>query len=107
METGKSNRWITITTFSDVITSGDVSATWGDPEDVRARVIQVDGSRFMREGELVDKVIYKIDHIFDNGYTDNIKIEFEGQTLYPIRPIIKNPGSSNMNELIIYASTKK
>jgi head-tail adaptor len=106
METGKLNEWITITTFSEVVTSGDVAVTWGDPEAIRASVRMVDGQRFMREGELVDKVIYKIE-CWDNAYTDNIKIEYEGQTLYPVRPIMRNEGASNLNELIIYASTKK
>lgn len=106
MKTGKLNRWITITTFSEVVASGDVTVTWGDPEDVRASVTQVDGTRFTREGELVDKAFYKI-ICWDNGYSDNIKIEYDNQTLYPVRPITRNEGSSNLKEIIIYASTKK
>lgn len=100
------NRFITITTFTESVSSGDVSVTWGTPTDVRASVTQVDGSRFLREGELVDKVIYKI-VCFDNSYSDNIKIVYDGETLYPVRPIMRNEGSSNLDELIIYASTKK
>lgn len=106
MKTGTLNRWITITGFSELVVNGDVTPTWGDPETVRASVTQVDGSRFMKEGELVDKVVYKIE-CFDNSYSDNIRIEFEGQTLYPVKPIVRNPGSSNLVELLIYASAKK
>jgi hypothetical protein len=105
LKTGELNRIITISSPIELVTAGDVSVTWGTPETIRASAIQVDGSRFMREGELVDKVVYKIE-CWDNNYPDNIKIELEGMTLYPIRPIERNQGKSNMNELKIYASVK-
>jgi head-tail adaptor len=106
MQTGKLNRWITITTFTEAVANGDVSTTWGDPETVRAEVKQVDGQRFMREGELVDKAFYKI-VCWDNEYSDNIKIEYDGMTLYPVRPLTENEDSSFLEMVTIYASTKK
>jgi hypothetical protein len=106
LKTGDLNRIITITTFSESVTNGDVTVTWGTPETLRASVTQVDGSRFVRDGELVDKSVYKI-VCWNNGYTNNIKIEYDGETLYPIRPIVENPGKSNLDEITIYASHKE
>lgn len=105
MKTGELNRIVTISSLTEVTVNGDVTATWSGV-DVRAKVTQVDGSRFFKDEELKDVATYKIE-CFDNSYPDNIKLIYNGVTLFPIRPITRNPGKSNLNELVIYASTKK
>jgi len=106
METGTLNRIITISTLTEVVASGDVSTTWGTPETVRASVKQIDGTRYLKENELIDKAVYEI-QFWDNAYTNNIQIVYDGMTLYPIRPITKNPDGSNLNIVTAIVSTKK
>jgi hypothetical protein len=106
MNTGALNRLITIKTYSETVSSGDVTGAWSAGETVRAKVTQVDGTRFVREDELIDRAVYRIE-CFDNSYSDNIQITYGTLTLYPVRPITRNPGRSNMNEIVIIAATKK
>lgn len=109
MNTGSLNRIISITTLTETVSSGDVTQVETVLTGVRAKVRQIDGSRFMDSDELKDKVVYEL-RIWDNAstpYSDNIKITYDSKYLYPIRPITRNPGTSNLNELIIIAATKK
>jgi hypothetical protein len=106
MNSGKLNRIITISTKSESDSGGDITETWGTAVTVRASVTQIDGTRFLKEGELVDRALYKIE-CWDNAYSDNIKIVYGSLTLYPIRPITKNAGGSGLNECVIYAAVKK
>jgi hypothetical protein len=106
LKTGELNRIIGISTKSETITSGDITEVWGTAASVRAKITQIDGTRFMTEAELVDRAVYKIE-LWDNAYSDNIKITYGSIVLFPIRPITRNPGRSFVNEIVIYAATKK
>ncbi len=107
MNTGELNRIISIQAKSESESSGDVTETWGTAATVRAKVTQLDGMRFMSESELVDRALYKIE-CWDNSYDDDIKITYGTIVMYPIRPITRNAGNgSKLNEIIIYAATKK
>lgn len=106
MKTGDLNRVIGISTKSESTTTGDVTETWGTAASVRAKITQIDGTRFMNEAELVDRAVYKIE-LWDNSYSDNIKITWGSIVMFPIRPITRNPGKSKVNEIVIYAATKK
>ena len=107
MRTGELNRTITISQKSESTTDGDVVESWSTPANVRAKVIQIDGTRFLSEEELIDKALYKIETWY-GGWSDNIKIVFEGKTLTPIRPItVTDSLKSKMNECIIYATCKR
>jgi head-tail adaptor len=105
MDTGKLNRFITIQTLISTEVDGHSSESWSDADTVRASVVQVDGSRYLKEEELIDRAVYKI-ICWDNGYSDNIRIGLGSENLFPIRPITRNPGSSNLNEIVIVAATK-
>jgi len=106
MNPGELNRIITITELTETVSAGDVVSVPGSAATIRAKVTQVDGTRFLKEDELIDRAVYKI-QCWDNSYTNNMEIGFEGKTLYPIRPLTKNPGTSNLTEVIIICATKK
>jgi len=105
MKTGTLNRNITIYTLTETVTAGRVEESYTSAT-VRAKVTQVDGSRFLKDDELTDRAVYKFE-LWDNSYSDKIKIVYDGLTLFPIRPITRNPGNSNLNEITILAATKK
>lgn len=102
-------------TLNDIITistqttttdgNGDASLLWSTPVTVRADVMQTDGARYLKEEELSDRVVYRM-ILFDNNYSNNIKIVYNGLTLYPVRPITKNQGKSLLSEIVIIAATK-
>jgi hypothetical protein len=108
MSTGQYNRIISIQTLStSTDASADVVETWGTAAVVRAKVTQVDGTRYLEQGELIDRAVYKIE-CWDNSYSDNLKITFGTLVLFPIRPITRNAGiGSKLNEIVILAATKK
>lgn len=105
MNPGLFNRIITISYSTETIVTGDVSVTWSTPVEISASVKQVNGSRFVNDPELVDKLLYEI-KCYDNNYPDNIKIGYNGMTLHPARPLTRNPGGSFLNEVSILATTK-
>ena len=107
MNVGKLNRSISIQTLStSTDASGDITETWSAAVVVRAEVTQVDGSRYMDQGELVDRAVYKI-RCWDNSWSDNLKITYGSLVLYPIRPITRAGGDSKLDEVIILTATKK
>lgn len=106
MNPGELNRIISIETATETLAAGRTSVTWGSPVSVRAKVTQIDGTRYLSEDELKDKAVYKF-LLWDNGYSDNIRITYGTLVLTPIRPLTKNPGTANMNEVTIIAATKK
>jgi hypothetical protein len=92
MNVGKLNRSISIQTLSTSTDgSGDITETWGAAVTVRAEVTQVDGSRYMEQGELIDRAVYKI-RCWDNSWSDNLKITHGALVLYPIKPITRGRG---------------
>jgi len=106
MRVGEFNTTITITTITETESDGDVTQV-ETSETVRAKIAQIDGTRYLKEDELVDRALYKI-KCWDNDYNDNLKITHNGMTLYPVRPITRNKGSgSKVNEIVILAATKK
>lgn len=105
MNPGILNRSITIQTLVSTEVDGHSVESWSLAETVRASVTQVDGSRYLKEDELIDKQVFKI-LIWDNNYTDNIRIGYGDLNLFPIKPITKNPGRSGLNEVVIIAATK-
>lgn len=106
METGLLNRQILIQTITTTENNGDITQVLSVGDIVRANVIQVDGTRYLSENELIDRAVYKIT-LWDNSYSDNLKITYGSLVMYPIRPITRNPGKSMMNEIVILAATKK
>lgn len=106
MKTGELNRTVTIKTYSESIVSGDVSGAWSTGDTVRAKVTQVDGTRYVSAEELIDRAVYRVE-LWDNNYSDNIQITYGSLVLYPIRPITRNPGKSFLNEIVIYCAVKK
>ena len=90
-------RWgdqsIVIKTLTSTRNEGDVIETWDDGVTVRASVIQIDGTRYLKEEELIDRAVYRVE-CFDNSYSNNIKIEYGSLTLFPIRPWTKNSDRS-------------
>ena len=106
MDAGKYNRPITIQTYTEVVASGNVTGTWDAGISTRARVTMVDGKRYLRENELIDGVLYKIE-TWDNSYSNNIRIVYGTETLYPVRPATRNPGPSMLTEIVILATVKK
>ncbi len=107
MRIGDLNRNITIQTYSETESSGDITPSWTTGVAVRARVTMIDGTRYLKDEELTDRTVYKIE-LWDNSYSDNIRIVYGTQTLYPIRPITRNPGKGSMlTEITIIAAAKK
>jgi head-tail adaptor len=107
MNTGQYSRIITISTLTTSESAGDTTEIWSTPVSVRASIEQVDGTRYLKEDELVDRAVYKI-KLWDNSYSVNIRIVYNTLTLSPIRPIKINPGSnSKLNEAEIICAVKK
>jgi len=105
MDTGSLNQLITIQTLVITQTNGHDTESWSEAEVVRANIVQIDGSRYLKEDELTDRQVYRI-KVWDNNYSDNLRIGYGTLNLIPIQPIIKNPGKSFLNEVIIVAATK-
>jgi head-tail adaptor len=106
MNSGQYNRLITISTCTTSETSGDVTESWSTPASARASVEQIDGSRYLKDNELIDRAVFKI-KLWDNSYSDNIRIVYGTLTLYPIRPLTRNPGTAMVNEVTILCAVKK
>jgi hypothetical protein len=105
MKTGRLFDTITVKTLTTSVATGDASESWSAGTQVRADVKQIDGTRYLMAGELVDREVYEIS-LWDASYSPNIKIEFEGKTLYPIRPVMRNPDKSYRKIVTIIAATK-
>ena len=100
------NDIITISTLTVTTDAhSDATESWSAPVTVRANVTQTDGSRYLNEEEITDRVVYRIE-CYDNNYSNNIRIGYNGLTLIPMKPITKNQGKSMLNEVLIIASTK-
>lgn len=107
MKTGELNSSISIYELSTATdASGDITETWTLAGTVRAKVKQLDGSRFINVAELVDKVVYKIE-TWNNSYAVNLKIVYGSLTLYPMRPPTINSDRSGREVITIYAVTKQ
>jgi head-tail adaptor len=105
MKTGKLFDIITIYSLTSTENSGDVTETWDEGVECRANVTQVDGSRYLLASELVDKEIYEIE-LWDNDWSSNILISYLGKSLYPIRPVMRNPDASKRKIVKILAAVK-
>lgn len=105
MNTGELNRTITIQTLVITQVDGHDTESWSEAEIVRAKVTQIDGSRYLKEDELTDRQVYRIE-CWDNNYSDNLRIGYGDLNLIPIQPILKNEGRSFLNEVVIIAATK-
>ena len=106
MKTGELNKTIGIATLTETVTDGDVTQVDSMIEVIRAKITQLDGSRYMNAAELVDRAVYRIE-CWDNDYSNNIKIYYGNLILYPIRPITRNNGQgSKLSEAVILAATK-
>lgn len=105
MKTGELNRQITIQTMVITQVGGHDTEAWSEAETVRAKVTQINGSRYLKDEELVDRQVYRI-VVWDNGYSDNLRIGYGSLNLIPIQPILKNAGGSFLDEVIIIAATK-
>ena len=102
-------RWpsstITIYTLTTTVSSGDVTETYDAGVSAKASVVQIDGTRYLKEEELVDRAVYSVE-CFDNSYSNNIKITYGSLTLYPIRPWTKNADRSTRTIAKIIMATK-
>ncbi len=105
MRTGRLTGRITIKYKSESEDSGDITETWNDGGTVRASVRQIDGTRYLKEEELVDREVYEI-ITWDKGLGSNLQITYGSKTLYPIRPPMVNADKSSRGVLKIIAATK-
>jgi hypothetical protein len=106
LKTGDLIVQIGISTYTEVVSSGDITPVWSVPVLTRASVTQIDGSRYLKEDELTDRAVFKL-NFWDNNYGDNIRVTVDNLTLYPVRPLTKNPGRAKMVEVTLIAATKK
>lgn len=105
MRTGKLNTTITIEQLiSSVDSSGDTHEAWTPVITLRAKVEPVDGVRFLNVGELVDKVIYRVEAWGDYGY--NVRILYDDMTLYPLRPPTVTRDRSQRKKYVVFVTTK-
>ena len=105
MKTGKLFEHITIKTLTSTENSGDITESWDEGRYVRASVKQVDGTRYLTAGELVDREVYEI-QLWDYSWGSNIQIVYGDKVLYPIRPVQRNPDKSFRSIVKIIAATK-
>jgi hypothetical protein len=102
-------RWpsqtITIYTCTTTVNSGDVTETWDSGVSAKAKVVQIDGTRYLKAEELIDRAVYSVE-CFDNSFSNNIKIGYGSLILYPIRPWTKNCDRSMMVIAKIIMATK-
>jgi hypothetical protein len=96
---------VIIKTLTTTVTEGDAVESWDTGVTARASVTQVDGARYLKEEELVDRSVYKVE-LWDNSYSNNIKMEYGDLTLYPIRPWTKNDDRSTRVVGTIIMATK-
>jgi len=103
-------RWIiSITEHAESVSAGYVTEGYTGTiySDIHCSVTQIDGTRLLKEDELIDRQLYKIECFYE-GWTNNIQILFEGKYLYPVRPITINPDKLSLVPVCqIYAATKK
>ena len=104
MRTGKLNKTITLKYLTTTLSGGDVTETWTGVT-IRASVEQIEGTRYLKEDELVDRKVYRI-ITWDKEYGMNLQITYGSETLYPIRPPMVNSDGSNRGILTIIAATK-
>ena len=105
MRTGLLNKTIAIVTLRETEVGGDVTQTDALVKVVRAAVNQVIGTRYMRSGELVDRVIYEI-RCWDWSLSHDIKILYGNLILHPIAPIQRIKDRSFRDVVKIIAATK-
>ena len=73
MRTGELRNIIKIATITETLSSGDVTEVVSPVATVRAKVTQLDGTRYLTADELVDKAVFEI-KTWDNNYSHNIRI---------------------------------
>jgi len=105
MRTGLLNTTITIKECTTSVTAGDVAETWSAGETVRAAVRQIDGTRYLKSEELVDREVYEI-QTWDKSFGNNLKITYGSKTLYPVRPPTFTSDRSFRTIVKIIAATK-
>jgi head-tail adaptor len=105
MNTGTLNKTITIHTLTRTVTAGDASESWSAGDTVRASVRQIDGTRYLKAEELIDREVYEI-MTWNNSYGNNLKITYGSKTLYPLRPPTINQDASTREIIKIIAATK-
>jgi hypothetical protein len=105
MKTGKLFDHITIYSLTSSENSGDVTEITDEGLKVRAKVTQVDGSRYLSMEELVDREVYEIE-LWDYSWSSNISMMYGTKLLYPIRPVLRNADQSKRNVVKIIAATK-
>lgn len=77
----------------------DSQETFGTPITMRASVKQIDGTRYLQEGELRDRAVYKI-ITWANELGHNFKITYNSLTLLPIRPVTENQDKESARGMI-------
>jgi len=105
MRTGRLNTTITIYTLTTAVSGGDVTETWSSGDSVRASVKQINGNRYLKDEELVDREVYEIE-TWDKGYGNDLKITYGSKTLYPIQPPHFGSDRSYRSTIKIIAATK-
>lgn len=106
MRTGELRNIIKIATITETLASGDVTEVVSPVVTVRAKVTQLDGTRYLTAAELVDKAVFEI-KTWDNNYSHNIRILYGDLVLTPIRPITRNRSNgSKLYEMTILAASK-
>jgi len=105
MRTGRLSQQVTIKTLTTSVSGGDVTETLSSGVTVRASVRQIDGTRYLKMEELVDKEVYEI-ITWDKSLGNNIQITYGSKTLYPIRPPTVSSDRSSRGVVKIIAATK-
>jgi hypothetical protein len=106
MTIGELDRIITVSTLTMSESGGDASESWGVAVSTRAKVTEIDGSRYLKDDELIDKNVLKFE-FWDNSYGQNIRIVYDSKTYYPVRPVKKVRDDSYLTICEVIASTKK
>jgi hypothetical protein len=105
MRVGQLNHIVTLYTMTSATTGGDTVETWDAGVQRRAKVTQIDGTRYLAVEQLVDREVYRVE-LWDNTIAANVKVVFGTKTLYPIRPVLRNPDRSMRDVVTIIMATK-
>jgi hypothetical protein len=87
-------------TVTPIVAPADENSeeTLGTPVSQRARVTQLDGMRYMKNEELADRVIYKVE-TYANNFGNNFFITYNGVNLYPVRPATVNQDPASRRDM--------
>ncbi len=92
------NKIITVTPIVAPVAE-DAEETLGTATVQRARVTQIDGSRYVKSEEMTDRAVYKVE-TWANDFGNNFLITYNGITLYPLRPPVVNQDPASKRDIL-------